>query len=304
MKLKTIIVLFIICLGLLTVILLSSFFNPSTKQQISPVTFGNLTATGSTILSITKGKEQVLLERGNVWTVNSYPASLSKVTDFFHSLEETQIKQLVSNNPENQARLGVTDESGYRIAVTHNGTETTMVVGNRGPDTRSFYIRLKNQTEVYQASGDLPDYLTTNTSDWRDKTVVNIDRSHIQKITITRRTGDLLMTRQDTKLWVAQQGKKKGDVSAKKMDNLFSSLSPLLAYDFVSPGNMEQVINTKDTFRLRLSGEGGNSVLDMTLYKQDDYYFATVQGKTDHYKFTSSMLKNILLSSEDVFDKT
>jgi len=187
-----------------------------------------------TAVRITGPKDSVSLERkGTKWTVNDFATDSGMVSDFFSTLRNTKIGELVSTNPANQAAMGVSKDSAWTLSFDVGGKAHTLLVGKTGPRYATAYVRLPGQDRVYLANGNLRSEVTRPVADWRNKRIVALDTASVHRIEVERDGKSYTLLRSDS-TWTLAGGEA---VDKTAVHDILDELSGLQAAGFVEKGD-------------------------------------------------------------------
>ncbi|HSR43434.1 MAG TPA: DUF4340 domain-containing protein, partial [Longimicrobiales bacterium] len=144
--------------------------------------------------------DTVALERADgSWTANGFETDSAAVARLWTALSEVEVGDLAAANPANHARLGVTADSAWSLGF-HSGEGEELariLLGNRGPGMASAYARLPDDDEVFLLEGGLRGAAARETDHWRDKVIVQVDTSRVQRIDVSREGEAYALTRGD-----------------------------------------------------------------------------------------------------------
>jgi hypothetical protein len=143
----------------------------------------------------------VLAKADDVWFVtseDSLPAEVRAVDEIFNNVSRFSRKDMISSNPEKRALYQV-DSTGVFVTFHDAGGDTLVrfVVGKRGPDYQSTYVRDVASGDVVLAPGYLPPVFDRGKRTWQDRTVYSLEPDAVTEITI-RRPGETLALRRDS----------------------------------------------------------------------------------------------------------
>jgi hypothetical protein len=145
-----------------------------------------------------------------VWHVEErggYPADKSKIVPALLGFSELKLVEPKTKEPKLYDRLDVEDpgkDGGHaRLVELDDAAGKKMdelIVGKRRPDrlgtgADGLYIRRPGDAQSWLAQGSVD--LPTDTADWLDKKLVNIDNARIQKVTLTHADGSRLVIKRD-----------------------------------------------------------------------------------------------------------
>lgn len=105
-------------------------------------------------------KELTLERKDNEWQVGGKKASQTKVEELLKLIQKPQV-ELVSQNPERHADLGMNDSVANRISFWQGEKEVTMLVASGSGQL----VRQKDKQNVYRLSQSL--YLSADPTSWQ-----------------------------------------------------------------------------------------------------------------------------------------
>ncbi len=263
-----------------------------TKETITQITLSS----GNTEM-------KTILLSGSGSTINGYKANESAVQSLVTAISSSQERSVVSKNAENFVRLGVDDTNGSMLTLTgKDGRTESYIVGRMADDNTSYFLRVKDGTDVRQMSGNLPSQVTKTVADFRDKTVVNIPQDSISKIIYGAGKTTWTIEKKEDK-WIATQGKSTADVPAETMTKLLTNLAPLAASDFANATMKSEIEGSKEKKVVTVLDAQSNKLLEMTILEKESSLYALVTGRVEIYTFYSSQLEGLLLKSDEIFKK-
>lgn len=176
----------------------------SKPQPLYPL-FKPETAAKITIKSSDGG---AALERaGENWLVvseDSFPAEPSVMSDILVTIAAFSRRDKISSNPGNQALYQV-DSAGTAVTVEDNkGRQVaSFVVGKRGPDYQSTYVRDTKTNDVIVAQGYFSPVFDRGPRSWQDKRIFDIKPAEVVEMDVTRPGGTLVVKRGSDDKWYA-----------------------------------------------------------------------------------------------------
>ncbi|NWG75743.1 MAG: DUF4340 domain-containing protein [Rubrivivax sp.] len=122
-----------------------------------------------TKISIKKGSEERILSFSeNKWLIGNEEADVDKVKQFFQDLSDLKIKEMVSQNEENQSKFEVAkDKNSFQLTLWQNGKENVFFVGKSAAAVNDFYIRKDGIKNVYLVNGELRNKLSWDANQWK-----------------------------------------------------------------------------------------------------------------------------------------
>ncbi len=208
---------------------------------------------------VTRAIGDVLLQRvsDDVWSVNGHRAAVTSVTEFLEALQGTARAELVAQNPSSFSRFDIEDDTARRLQV-FNGSASVLdlLVGKRGADFQSSYVRRPNEDEVYVARFPIGTFVDRPLDDWRDKTIASLQPDAIAGIEVTRNDGSYNNVRADSGQW-SIDGDPVDSAAVARLAGQFSSLN---GTSFPSEVQMDSVDLASPDRRVVLRG-ADNTVL-------------------------------------------
>ena len=234
---------------------IASFFDGVSESSVSAVRMAG------------EAEEIELLPSGGSWTVNGWAIDSGTVARFFQTLEE--------------ARVG--------------GLSRTLLMGDQGPRFLTSYIRLPEAGEVYLLESNLSTHMARNLDDWRNRKMIAIDTSRVDRIDVERDEDSFTIVRGDT-AWAFEDG---SPVNALQVGSLLQELSgSLIASRFVEEGD--------SIGRLPQSGstvayaQDGDVLAEVNVGSGENDRWATVTGDSVTYRLPQFRVDLITPSLESV----
>ncbi|UCC83697.1 MAG: DUF4340 domain-containing protein [Gemmatimonadota bacterium] len=244
-------------------------------------------------------EDTVRLRAGDGWTVNGHQAAVDVEDSLRRALEQAQMGQLVSRNPENHERLGVTRTTGRRLTVYSGGTaQLSLVVGRRGRAAGQVYVRREGEDEVYTLQGTLVSLVNRDVDDWRDKEIIQADRELVERIEFSYPDESFALAR-DTAGWHLEPSGAAADENT--VAGVLSILSGLLAMSFVDDSVADTLTWEPPSGRLRLVGPGGTTLGELVFLEREDVGFYVRRAGSPIVYTISSHTGGQLLKREDGF---
>jgi len=152
------------------------------------------TARGFTITAA--GGEPIEIARTDgAWTVNGMPADSDAVNRLRHAVSGAAVGDLVSTSAGNHERLGVGTDSAWALAVRAGDQNHTFLLGKSAQRTGYTYVRLPDNEQTWEVSGDLRAAAAHPLADWRDKVLARVDTTAVARIEIARNDTAYVLTR-------------------------------------------------------------------------------------------------------------
>lgn len=200
------------------------------------------------------------------WTVNGYEAIADAGESLKRALEEAQIGQLVSRNPENHERLGVAEDEGRRLTVYADGrAELSIILGDRARGYRQSYVRRPDSDDVYTIQGGLVSLASRSVTDWRKKEILSFTRGDINGIEYTYGDTAVSLARDSAGIWhIGMDGPV---IDEAKLSGALSQLAGLRAIGFAAD-SVADTLTWEPAARVRVIGPGGAVLGDLTFLER------------------------------------
>jgi hypothetical protein len=300
MKKQTIFLLFGIFVFLLALTFVPNYWStivPQTKPK--EFTFTPFTKDTTTSIHLSSAGKQVTVSKSDtVWKVDGKDASKDKVDSLFAALSKTVLGEVVSNNPKNAEDYSLSSSSATLLNLTGNAKNLVVLIGKRGQAGDSFYVKKDGSNIVYLANGGLFDVLSTNVSDWQDKTVVNIPSADIASILIDG-AKKLMIIKKDDKNWdITKDGNKK-TVPDDDAKTSIGAVASITATDFATEEDNKIFTAAKGSFNVSFANKDGKGLAHLTVVPtENQYYLAKVTGKEDTYKIAPYIIEGLFTIGE------
>jgi hypothetical protein len=241
--------------------------------------FQGARADSVTAVRITGPKDSVNLERkGTRWTVNDFATDSGMVSDFFTTLRNTKVGDLVSTNPANQAAMGISKDSAWTLTFDLGGKARTLLVGKTGPRYATAYVRLPGQDRVYLADGNLRSEVTRPVDDWRNKRIVAVDTAAVHRLEVERDGESYTLVRSDS-TWTLAGGEA---VDKTAVHDILDELSGLQAAGYFEKG--DTLANSPEGARVLALSASGDTLGQVTLGSGKADRWARTPGDSVTYR--------------------
>jgi hypothetical protein len=249
---------------------------------------------------IAAADDTVRLRASDGWTVNGHEAALETGESLRRALEGARIEQLVSRNPENHMRLGVTRTAGRRVTVYAGGTaELSLIIGQGRRGFDQAYVRREGDDEVYTLEGSLVSLANRAVDDWRDKDIVLVNRDEVGRVAFTYSDESFTLVRDSTGWRFEPEG---GAANAAQVDGILMVFASLRAIGFAADSVTEALVWEPPSARVQLFGPGDAPYGDIVfLERADDVgYYVRRAGSPVVYEISSYTGDQILKRAADL----
>lgn len=234
------------------------------------------------------GNGNLILENrdGNWFLITKagpYPADRKQLAALLQAIREMKRDNIVSENREKQSLFGVKAGEGTEvIAYDLDGQKIVdFLVGKKGPDGLSAYIRRADADEVILQPGNLRDHLEKPLKLWRDRKVFPVKADDIVEITLWVKE-EMIVLNRDTKggWFIVKPVARKADGG--RIEQMLAVLNGLEAVDFADQLKPAEAGLTTPSLRLgvRLKDRSTKMLLIGEPANEWGYYAMTGEGQS------------------------
>lgn len=292
MQNKTITILVIILAILAAVWGITTYFpkiTPETSPYAKKVKSYDKTAVQSIIIKNSSGSLE-LKKEDNTWKVNGKKADVSKINNLVNELFPSIFPEIIAQTDKRHKEFELTKDTATSIAFDN---KLTWLIGkNTGA---SIYARFDDDNNVYLLKFGTSS-LSTQASDWFDKTILNFDQTKASKLTFKETGNTTVLIKKDDK-WMDEINNK--EAKKDKVNSILSQASTLSAQSLYDPKKDIAYPNTL-TLTFSVEYEGKSETLEFSKGGSD--YF--VKRLSDGEKFIVSeySVSSIVTESKEVFN--
>lgn len=143
-----------------------------------------------------------LVRHDSTWTVNGLDAGFGGVSDFVGALDEDLRLQLAARNPDSHERFDLTDGTARHLRVYRGSVLVLdLLVGKRGRDYQSVFLRRPGEDEVYSSRTRLGSFVERRIEDWRDKVIAAVVPDSVLRVAVTKGAETYTVARDDKDVW-------------------------------------------------------------------------------------------------------
>jgi len=182
----------LIAVGLIVLLLLwggSELLSRGSDSVTGSVQLPALSQTDVDTISVVKGTDSIVLAKQSptAWSVNGHRAAHDAVSDLFQALADTTRAELVAREPASYARLGVDSAAGRWLRLSRAAKPLLeLIIGARGTDFQSVYLRRPGDTQVYLWRSGLAAVVDRPLDGWRDKRIAALEPDSIVALDVAR----------------------------------------------------------------------------------------------------------------------
>ncbi len=188
-------------------------------------------------LKSTDDKQVVLVKDAGKWFISEpirYPANQSIVEDMLRKISNFEIENIISKNPSTDTTFGVDSVSGFSVSIFENGKSANRVIIGKVSESWSHtYVKESGREETFLLRGNVGYIFKRSLRDWRDKSILKIDKEMVKTIHIQYRDSINLEFKKNDTLWMVQTAQQRARAKNADMAQLLSSLNNFMAADFV-----------------------------------------------------------------------
>ncbi|HKW42179.1 MAG TPA: DUF4340 domain-containing protein [Gemmatimonadales bacterium] len=187
------------------------------------------------------------------WGVNGHRVTPDAVAELLQALHDSVRPEVVAQDTSSFARLGV-DSVGGRWLSVRAGTKQslTLIVGTRGRDYQSTYLRRPGDPHVYLWRTPLANLVDRSADDWRDKRIAALPPDSVVAIDVDR-PKDRYTLQQTGKKWTLQGHAADSAAVARYLDRL----KTITAAGFASRRESDSTKAVRGKRRLTVRGAYG-----------------------------------------------
>src|SRR5216117_337944 len=159
-------------------------------------------------IALVEGADSVVLAKqsSTEWTANGHRAAPDAVGDLFQALHDSVKPELVAEDSSSFGRMGVDSATGRWLRISSAGKPLLrLIVGARGSEYASAYVRRPGEARVYLWRGRLAGLVDRATDEWRDKRIAAVNLDSVQAIEVERCKDRYTLRRRD-KAWAIEGG--------------------------------------------------------------------------------------------------
>ncbi|MBT8387164.1 MAG: DUF4340 domain-containing protein [Ignavibacteria bacterium] len=239
-------------------------------------------------------KEVKIFKDNSQWMVllssgKSVPASTDNITNLFMQLAEIKPKRLAARGEDKWNEFQV-DSTGTRVKIIE-GTDVTLdlIIGRfsfQQPRTMNSFVRLFNDTDVYEVDGFLDMTFNQNENAFRDGTIINGSYENWQSVSFNYPADSSFTLSKTGNLWSSD----KGPVDSAKVVNYLSRLSQLTNNNFVDNVSIDE--NSQPIFSLSIT-TAELAFITINGYQMNNTYFINSSLNPEAYFDGNSVGKSI-----------
>ncbi|MSR06036.1 MAG: DUF4340 domain-containing protein [Gemmatimonadetes bacterium] len=172
------------------------------------------------------------------WSVNGHRASALELEGFFKQVADTTPPEIAGESKAVHERMGLDSAKGRYVRVFSQGKPVIeLIVGQRGPDYQSSFVRKSGEERVYLRLGPFAGFVDRGVDDWREHQQANIPVDSARRVDVTRHARRYALVRKDT-VWQFSDGRPAESVLVQR---LLRNLSPSNATGFATAEEAKKI---------------------------------------------------------------
>jgi len=211
-------------------------------------------------ITITQRADSIVLAKqsSSGWTVNGHRAALDGVNQLLQALKDTIRPELVAEDSASFGRLTVDSAAGRWLRIRGGGKpRLQLIVGARGSDYQSVYVRRPGDSHVYLWRGQLATLVDRGVDDWRDKRIAALTTDSVGTLEVERGKDRYTLKRAGT-AWTVSGRAADSAVVARYLERLRS----IMAAGFATPQQSDSA-KLRAARRLTARGAEGGVLLSL-----------------------------------------
>lgn len=189
------------------------------------------------IILKSKGKTVTIDKKGSIWQLagnTGIKLDDTAISNVLHSICSLSATSIINDTKSDLSQYGLQNSPAEATAVLDDGTQKTILVGNKTPDGTGYYVMLKGDSRVYMIQSSDGDYLLYSLNDIRDKNISSINVSDINYLKIVPKGG---------KIFEAEEVVK-GSYAAQYIDEgAWAALKPYSIPQMIDETKLENITN-------------------------------------------------------------
>lgn len=257
-QLKQIAIMLVVLLALWGV---SEVFSRRSDRTAGDVLYSSVPQSQVDSVVIARAQDTVrLIRHPEYWAVNGHRASPLELEGFFRQLGDTARPEIASESKAVHQRMGLDSAQGRKVRVFAGGKPAIeLVVGERGPDYQSSYVRKPGEDRVYLRFGPFAGFVDRGVDDWREHRMANIPKDSARRADVTRHGRRYSLVRKDG-TWQFADGRPADSVLAQK---LLNSLSPATATGFATAEDARKINFRQPDLRVVVIGTHNDTLIHL-----------------------------------------
>lgn len=268
-------------------------------------------------IKIKNEKGELLMKKvGTNWKVTEpfdYLANQSYATTLIEKVTGLKLETYISDNSEKHSLYELDDLTAKYVEIgKEGGTIDKFYCGKASDSYTHTYVRKADSDEVWLVSGSPRSTFSRDPKQWRDKKILALDKTMIEKIVLTYPNKSIELERKiapneegeaDT-TWMAHADRSEDFVPIDKaMNRILNTLKRLNAIDFIDAGSKDMQSFERPEFTIEVFLEGDqHEVIDFIPQEGEDSRWVARKNGDESTIFVvyQSSVKNLKKDEADL----
>jgi 5,10-methylenetetrahydrofolate reductase len=206
------------------------------------------------------------------------PANLKfatmRIDGILYTLANLEIMDVIDANPSDIEQYGLAKPSTVTVKLK-DGKLKTLEIGNVTALKNGYYVRVKNESEVYKVNIGVGEELLRGKEEFRDRRLFDFVEEDFIELKIKRQDKNLFKVEKSGNGWKVEPSVE-GEVDIKRLEPIITTFSYLCVNEYVED-------DTKDLDKYGLSIPSYTIDLKTTNFEKVLYLGSTVQKVKDEY---------------------
>jgi hypothetical protein len=215
------------------------------------------------------GDRTALKKKGNDWEITqpvSGPSDQATVSGITSNLSSLEIQRVIDDNPGDLKQYGLASPR-VEVAYKAGGQQQRLEIGDKSPTGSDLYAKRADSKRVFLIPAYLDSTFNHKTFDFRDKTVLKVDREKVDTLEIATDKRTERFEKKNGDWTIAEPAVGKAEFSA--VDNLVSRITSLQMKSIVNDAsNAKQYELDKPAATIRVGS--GSSLATLLIGKAAD----------------------------------
>lgn len=242
-------------------------------------------------LVIKRNVGEIMLEKKDVWYVNEYKADGDVVNEFLTNIVNLSVGDLISESESDITEFWVDDANGIFVKAFQRGKKTKeFIIGKTAHNFDTCYFRFPEEKKIYLCYNIQRFIFERGVDDWRDKTILNLNRAMIEEIKIVSKDKVVLTQREEGKWFISKPLPEK-EIEASKIENFLNALLVLRADGFIRES--KNIDFSKPDLKIEVKLKTGEEKISLksfagdyaVLREGDEYIYRVYKYKFDNLNF-------------------
>jgi hypothetical protein len=227
-------------------------------------------------------------------------AGRDAVDSLLQAVSNAKMVSVASETPDKLAPYGLANPAITFSVADSKGSKDTLIVGKK--DGNAYFARDLSRPTIFRIDADVESKLAQKFADLRDKQVLHVDMTNIQRIQIQDASGSVILARKpgDSDDWVfdSPPDRKGRPVAGWKIVDPLGSMQADEVIDHPTAAQVSQLSNP--AVQVTLTGKDGKDVNLRVSKPVGDFAYAQANGDPALYKVKKSVFDQLNVGAADL----